>query len=65
MPLKTYGILNKSWPLYRGKRAGKQVKLREITRRWPVQVIQSREINRAKGLPTTRSCRNPNNRISI
>ena len=49
MPLKTYGILNKSWPLYRGKRAVKQVKLREITRRWPVQVIQSRESTVQRG----------------
>lgn len=56
------GILNKSWPLYSGKKAGKQVKMGEISRSYPIQVVQSRGI---KLFSTTQSCGDPNNCIAI
>ena len=52
------GFLRKSWPLYRGKRAGKLVKLREVTRRHQIRVVQSGEINRMKAFSITQRTHN-------
>ena len=59
------GIPCKSWPLYRGKMAGKLVKLRELVHRQQIRVAQSREINRTKVLSSTQRTHSPSNFINI
>ena len=54
----------KVWPLYRGKRAGRLVKLREATRCQRINIVQPREINRVKANLIVRT-HNPTNCIRI
>ena len=66
-----YGdLFKKIWPLYRGRRAGKLVKLRETQRRYTIRSIQQpRAINRAttttSSFPSLLRSHNPANCINI
>lgn len=59
------GFLRKVWPSYRGKRAGKIVKLREATRRQRINTVQPREFNRVKAFSTDSRSHNSSNCIYI
>ena len=45
------GMLNKSWPLYRGKRAGKLVKSRQAISRYKIDIVKPRATNHANEIP--------------
>ena len=62
------GLSKKIWPLYQGKRAGQLVKSREAFRRYKIDIVQSREVNRVEQtsqISTQLKTHNPTNCVYI